>query len=419
MIFRFSSARLAFGLFTLALIVLACLAHPAQAGFRIKKIVDNYTPIPNGGGATFSPRGAPGTSGDWVIFDTGDLTIWRSTPSGKRLKKLITQDTPIPGGWGNFHQFFANYAQISGDTLVLVADACGGCGSGVGIFTRSLDGGPITKLVDRNDTNPTFPGDDKHFGGFGPDFRVGNGLVVFQNRQQVFSVPITGGPVTPIAGPQDSGFDPPEPFCCLFGSPSAKSGKVLLSAGNVFGRGSIQTVDTSGDPLSFRYVVVGGEHPPNTPVGYGFDNFEFWGPVFDQGIIFGGASAAPDKPPITGIYGKGSAGLLRLADSRQSVPAGTGDFFFSWNGTASPILASNGVVVFGARDLANKAGLYAVSEAGGKPRKIIAEGDAIGAFTVAGLEVTRASFDGSTLVFFVAYADFQGEGFYTTEVVLP
>ena len=139
MIFRFSSARLVFGLFTLALIVLACPAHPAQAGFRIKKIVDNYTPIPNGGGATFSPRGAPGTSGDWVIFDTGDLTIWRSTPSGKRLKKLITQNTPIPGGWGNFHQFFANYAQISGDTLVLVADACGGCGSGVGIFTRSVE----------------------------------------------------------------------------------------------------------------------------------------------------------------------------------------------------------------------------------------------------------------------------------------
>ncbi|MFL5259171.1 MAG: hypothetical protein ACJ8AS_05415 [Hyphomicrobiales bacterium] len=45
--------------------------------------------------------------------------------------------------------------------------------------------------------------------------------------------------------------------------------------------------------------------------------------------------------------------------------------------------------------------------------------DAIGAFTEAGLEVTRASFDGSTLVFFVGYANFQGAGFYTTQVVLP
>ena len=106
----------------LAAMVATGSAGPANAGFRFKKIVDSFTLIPNGGGALFHPSGVPATSGDWVAFDTVDETIWRATTTGGRLRKLITQDTKIPGGWGKFHQLYASYAQISGDTLVLVAD---------------------------------------------------------------------------------------------------------------------------------------------------------------------------------------------------------------------------------------------------------------------------------------------------------
>jgi hypothetical protein len=77
-------------------------------------------------------------------------------------------------------------------------------------------------------------------------------------------------------------------------------------------------------------------------------------------------------------------------------------------------------VIFGAQDADNKQGLYAVRQTGGRIRKIIADGDPIGAgFTVAGLNVGRGSFDGETLVFTAGHANFQGAGFYSTKVVLP
>src|SRR5205085_9204867 len=122
-----------------------------------------------------------------------DLVIWRAAPNGRRLRKLITPDTKIPGGWGKFTQWYGNTVQISGDSLVLIGDNCGGCA--VGLFTRSVFGGPITKLVDKNDTNPNFAGDDKHFGSFSVDFRAGQDPVVFVNRQNAFGVPVAGGPV--------------------------------------------------------------------------------------------------------------------------------------------------------------------------------------------------------------------------------
>ena len=143
-------------------------------------------------------------------------------------------------------------------TLVLIGDNCGGCA--VGLFTRSVFGGPITKLVDKNDTSDAFPAGDNHFGGFPPDFRIGDGLVVFQNRQQVFAVPIGGGTVTPVAGPQDSGYSPPDGYCCIFADPSVKAGKVLLNvpsdtlvgvnlSGKKLERASLAGADLSGAVL--------------------------------------------------------------------------------------------------------------------------------------------------------------------------
>src|SRR5687768_1566691 len=81
------------------------LETPASSAFEFKKVVDDHTLIPNGGGAKFVPLSAPSTSGDWVAFEshsseTHDRTTWRATKAGKGLRKLITQDTRIPGGWG-------------------------------------------------------------------------------------------------------------------------------------------------------------------------------------------------------------------------------------------------------------------------------------------------------------------------------
>jgi hypothetical protein len=411
---------------SLAVVVTAVvmgLAGPADAGFRFKRVVNNFTAIPGGGGSTFWPTQPPGTDGEWVEFTDLSGGIWRATLNGKKLKRLIANDTKIPGGWGTFQQggSVSSYAQLFGGTLVVVADLCnGGCGPGVGIFTRSVSGGPIAKLVDRNDTNDAFAGDDKHFGGFGADFRIGgDGVVVFQNRQQVFSVPIGGGPVTAVAGPQDLGHDPPGPYCCLSDNPSISGKTVFLRGGNVNGRSALFTVNKSGDPQSFEYVATNATRPPHTPDGYHFNDFEWFNPVIDQTLVFGGASLLGGDPAtyISGIYSQGDK-FRRLVDSNMDVPGGTGKFKFA-HGYAKPIVASNGIVVFGLWDANDKVGLYAVRQTGGKIKKIIAQGDQIDGFTVGILDIGRAALSGSTLVFFAGCANNACAGIYTTQVDLP
>jgi hypothetical protein len=408
--------------------IAAGFGSTGAAAFQFRKIVDTDTPIPGGGGNFgFNNSSLPAVDRNWVVFSTGDMTLWRSTRIGTQLKKLVTANTFIPG-WRDsagerlkFSQFYGQFMQVFGDTLVVVALPCAGCNSGVGIFTRSVLGGAITKLVDKKDTHPAFPGDDKHFGNFSEDFSVNSDLVVFQNRGSVFSVPVAGGPVTAVARDSSKNFSPPCPYCPIFGSPSRKGPKVLLTAGNVFGHGSIQTVSRSGNNGSFAFVATHGMHAPRTPANHGFNRFEFWGPVIDQTLVFGGGSSVDANdigPYIKGIYARGE-NLVRLADSNMAVPGGTGNFNFTWGGSKSPIVAGNGIVVFGAQDTDNKKGLYAVRQTGGRIRKIIAVGDPIGGFTVEGLNIGKGAFDGSTLVFSVGYANFQGAGMYSTQVVLP
>ena len=235
-------------------------------------------------------------------------------------------------------------------------------------------------------------------------------------------MPIQGGTINAVAGQSTQNFSPPCPWCPLFDTPSSSGSKALVRAGNVFGRGSIQSVNRNGAKTSWQIVAAHGTHAPNTPSNYGFNSFEFWGPVIDQALVFGGGSAvnASDMGPyIRGIYSQSDT-LRRLVASTMLVPGGTGKFVFDWGGTNSPILAKNGFVIFGAQDANNKQGLYLVRQTGGAVRKIIAVGDSIGAgFTVGGLNVGRGGFDGKTLVFTVGYTNFQGVGLYSTKVVPP
>ncbi len=62
----------------LATIATALASVPAKA-FQFRKIVDTSTPIRDGSGAffNFNNSDVPAVGGDWVVFDTGDMTIWR------------------------------------------------------------------------------------------------------------------------------------------------------------------------------------------------------------------------------------------------------------------------------------------------------------------------------------------------------
>jgi hypothetical protein len=414
------------------------LAGQAAAAFTFTKIVDNFTRIPGGGGSFFSINGNVGlaaVSGRWVVFNAADanLTIWRANLNGQQLKKVIDARTFIPG-WTDaqgkrykFNQLYGQFHRLDGETLVLVGLARSGDNSGVGIFTRSINGGPVRNLVDTQDTHPditTAADPDKRFHGFPSDFSINRGVIVFMNRQKIFSIPRRDGNITAVAGASlgTQNITPPCPACPLFDTVSKAGNDVLVRAGNVFGHASIQAVSSNGAPGSWEIIAGQGTHAPNTPANFGFNRFEFWGPVADERFVFGGGSSVDANdigPYIKGIYSSGPNGLRRLADENMNVPDGRGKFDFVWGGSKSPILAENGIVIFGAQDARGRQGLYAVRQTGGRIVKIIGFGDRVGdGLRVAGLNIGPDAFDGKTLVFTVVYDKFQGAGIYATEVDL-
>jgi hypothetical protein len=414
----------------------ASITGAAAASFT--KVVDTHTLIPRGGGATFglSNTSVPAVSGDRLVFLSTNPggTIWTVGSNGRGFKKVIGPRTRIPpGGFGRFQQFFGDYAAIHQDTVVLVGDACGGCGAGVGIYTVPALGGAVTSLVDIKAVRPdSAPGEPEKFSDFPADFATDGLFVAFQNGGRIYKVPLAGGRVSTVAAfhPPPDPPSPPSPWCCIFNSPTITGSTVLLRAGNVFGNGSIQTAHRTGSP--FQVVangpvgdgsVIPGMHPPDTPPGHRFDPFEFALPVIDRAFVFRGASCDPDACNtnyITGIYSFGNS-QIKLVDTNTPVPGGAGNFRRDSTFNFTAIAASEGNVVFRGYDAEGKVGLYTVRENGRRLRKIIAEGDPIGGFTVApgGLAMRREGLSGTTLVFLVTYADFQGGGIYSTDLSLP
>lgn len=394
-------------------VFLATMQTPASA-LTFNKIVDTNNQIPNTTEFfTFNNSDVPALSWPYVAFDTGNGSIWTRVLTGGGFKRVIDASTPIPQRTETFQQFYGDSVQILDNLVVVVGLPCGGCNSGVGIYTVPRVGGQVRKLVDTNDYLPGSTTDKFSF--FPLDFKVKVGTVAFQNRQNIFTVPAVGGPVAPVAGPQDSGFSPPSPYCCIFSSPDLTGSKVVVRAGNVYGRNSIQTVARNGDPLSFRVIADGTTHPPQTPAEYRFDNFEFGQPLIDSTVVFRGASASPTRPMVIfGIYSRGG-GFRRLVDNRMLVPGGAGMFDGRYG--FDQIVASDGLVVFRGLDEAGRLGLYAVPEIGGAVTKIIAVGDPIGrGFTVASVSIGREALSGGRLAFSVAYASFLGGGMYYTDL---
>lgn len=268
----------------IAIATFGLLSQAANAGpFAFRKIVDTHTLVPGTSEFfSFNASDVPAIDGMSVVFDTGNQTYWTATLGKSGKRKILSSSRKIPGWNGTFQQFYGDTVRISDGTVVFVGMDCGGCNSGVGLYKVPGAGGAVTELVDKNDFLPGSA--TAKFGNFPIDFKVRNGVIAFQNAQKLYAVPVAGGPVTAVAGDQDSGFKPPAPYCCIFISPDVKEKNVAMLAGNIFGRGSIQVAGVSGNPLSFRVIADGSTHPPGTVNGknYVMDDFTFSSPVIDQ-----------------------------------------------------------------------------------------------------------------------------------------
>lgn len=405
---------LAFGL------VLSALPGATMAASTFTKIVDTYTKVP-GTLETFNldlSTAAPAISGNKVVFLDGGGNlgcnaghvcdgndVWTANDDGTKLTPVLTTRTPIPGMPGQtFRASYGTAIQIENGMVVVLGITCGGCNSGVGYYTVPASGGTVKKLVDWTQFS-------KH--AFPIDFHAKAGQVVFQNNQQVYAIPLAGGPITRVAGTWDAHYSPPSPYCCIFDTPDINDAgtTVALRAGNVFGHGSVQTVNRNGNPLSFKVIA-------NKRTG--IDEFEVAQPVIDGSTVVYRAKNLSDT--VTGIY----AGHVKLVDTNTPVPGGTGNF--QCGNCFDAIVAKGGIVVFHGYDAAGHEGLYKVDETGKNLAKIISYGDPIGnGFKVWGvrigaeaLEVVRnasGQIVNHKLVFYVGYQAYRGSGVY--EVTLP
>jgi hypothetical protein len=387
------------------------------ASFKFTKVVDNYTKIP-GTNDYFGFNGSdvPAICGDVVVFDAGDCSVWAGLVGNTTLTKIFDTATKVPGSQDTFFQYYGNTLQVFNNTIVFVGQTGStyfGLG-GVGIYSVPATGGAISTLVD---VNTFLPGSTtQKFSGFTFDFKAKYGLVVFQSAQQVYSVPVNGGPVTAIAGSQDSGYSQ---YCCIFGSPDCNATTVVLLDSNVYGVHSVETVDKSGNPNSFSVVADGSTQAPGLPANYSFDGYTFDAPLFDRDVVIFHSAINNINPPMQwdvydGLYAAGGGlGLRTLVDDHTPVPGGQGNF--SRNGF--PHSAANGTVVFIGQDAGGNNGLYSVSEKGGAITKIIAKGDPIGnsGFTAGnGFQLGPGAMSGKRLVFRVEYASY-GIGMYCVD----
>lgn len=365
----------------------------AAAAFTIQKIVDNDEVMP---GSTekfgFNGSDVPAIDGGRVVFgNEKNKTVWTAHADGTALTKVTGPETPVPpGGTENFLMEDGQDVTISkihtGTVVFVGARQAAG---GIGIYAVPAQGGPVTKLVDRDDFLPGSTTEKFHQFAGGPAFDASTGKVVFENRQELYTVPIKGGTVTALTGEQDVGHVSP---CCIFDSPDMSSATVVFRNSNVYGAAAIFSLNVNGDPLSALAIGVGGTPTPGAPSpDYVFDTFTFSQPAIDLGIVvFRAASnliSQPNHDTLDGIYASIRGKLIKLVDTNTPVPGGTGNFHVP-NGFTR-IAFSKGVVVFQGQDEALQNGLYAVPATGGDIVKVIARGDQVDGDPVVGDPVMR------------------------------
>lgn len=124
-------------------------AGPIMGG-SLNAVVDTNTPIPGGTG-NFTVVAYPSLSGSTVGFlgigSGNQRGIYTATLDGNSVTRIVDQTTPIPGGTGNF----LNYSlgpSVSGTNLAFVGT---GSGSQEGIYLTSSGAGTITEIISYGD----------------------------------------------------------------------------------------------------------------------------------------------------------------------------------------------------------------------------------------------------------------------------
>ncbi len=348
--------------------------------------------------------GPPIISRGLVAFIGPGGGVWTVPTSGSAATEVlhktdaIPPDRPaIPYANADFSPFspppndtflmgYNSQLRLGGGYLGFIAtdpNKAGGT-SGLGLYSIPTRGGNIVPLASGN----YFPF----------DFQLSDqGQVVFEYGNQVYAVPAAGGPIVTLA--DNKALATPPLLVANSGNlvqanqyayPAISGNSVVLVAGNNIAGGSIQT--TPLKPAGVFTDVADGRQ---------FDVYTFWEPKIDGGTVVFGAQNRNSN--VQGIYARtGSGPLVTLVDSTTSISGTNNTFRLGGNGHGPQIAASDGIVVFEARDADGNAGLYQVAETGGPITKVLATGDKLGSDVVMNVDIGPEPLSGGELAMRVA-----------------
>jgi hypothetical protein len=382
---------------TIVAVTALALSHTATAQpIVFTRIADTTTAIPNGSG-NFTGWLSPSVFGSTIAF-TGSgggnqEGVYTRSIGGGPLSRVADTNTPVPGGTGTFS--FIDDSSVSGSTLEFRA---GASSPPVGIYTVPTGGGPLSVVAN---TNTAIPGGTGNFSGMSNTSLSGT-TVAFSgggsSGQRGVYTSSAGGPLTRIADtntpiPSGTGTfaNAGLPGVSVFGS------TVAFYGSGSGGQQGIYTASTGGGSLA-RIADT------NTPFPGGTGNFT----SIEYPALSGSAVAIIGVGVSQqGIFAGSTTGgpLARVADTNTPIPNGIGKFstlFF--NGSPS-VSASGSEVVFKGAGGNGQVGIYLGSTDGTALAKLIMAGDALDGRIVSSLSFGPAGLDGSSLAFEAGFTD--------------
>lgn len=368
---------------------------PAQT---YTKIADVSTPIPNGSG-NFSGFGGLSVSGTTVVMEGSNPTstmpatqrgIYSAPVGGGPLTRLADANTPIPNGTGTFGTAIQTLSDISTSGHIVVFYGRDDNGAQRGIYSVPISGGPVTRIVDRTTNSPT--------GGFLDWFeqpKISGSTVLFRalsvstDTRGLYTVSSGGGTVSEVN-------------TTIFGGPPSAGNWSLSGTTIVINptSGGVFATTTNGA----SWTVLANQ---NTPIPGGSGNFASIRALDINGsyVAMAGRDSSDNTSLQTGVYvGSATGGpLTKIADKNTPVPGRTGNFTrftFAYISGSSVVFGSGNNPTGGTPTN----GIYLSSVEGGPITKIAAVGDVFDGKTVAGIG-SIGKFDGMTLAFSLTFTD--------------
>ena len=356
----------------------------------VRKIVDDFTPVPDKTGTTFGIGGGvdplPALDGNKVAFISYDFTnanapsVWSANADGSGgLTRLADTTTGVPGGAGDKFSYMKNLRLRNGTVVFL---GFGASQLHDGFYSVPVAGGTVSTLATTETVRPGGDGSKFGYQDFIQNFSLGcmgDGKMTFVAQGGLYAFPVAGGASSVVVYPGSNIPVTGNGTANLFYTPAISGNRLVWQ-----GSGEIALLGGFLDQRHFHAIADASLESPSTP-GQNFNPFSFaWPALEGETVVFRAYSGTNNS--ITGIYSiTGEGSVVKLVDTNTNVPGGNGKFTqFSSAGSPDTFGISDGEVIFLGQDEDNRSGLYAVPATGGTITKIVVVGDKIGNLQING-----------------------------------